>query len=68
MHAFLCVLSHLTPFDPVDCSLPGFSVHELFQAKTTEVGCYFFLQQISRPRGQTCVSCDFCIGRQILYQ
>ena len=46
----VCAQSRPTLFDLVDCSLPGFSVYEVFQAKNTEVGCYSFLQWISRPR------------------
>ena len=30
--------------DPMDCSLPGFSVHGIFQAKSTGVSHHFFLQ------------------------
>ena len=29
--------------DPMDCSLPGSSVHGIFQAKSTGVGCHCFL-------------------------
>ena len=29
--------------DPMDCSLPGSSVHGVFQARVTEVGCYCLL-------------------------
>ena len=32
--------------DPMDCSLPGFSVHGILQAKNTGVGCHFLLQCI----------------------
>ena len=28
--------SCLTPSDPMDCSLPGFSVHEILQSRTLE--------------------------------
>ena len=30
--------------DPVDCSLPGFSVRGIFSGETTGVGCHFLLQ------------------------
>ena len=30
--------------DPMDCSLPGSSVHGIFQAKSTGVGCHRLLQ------------------------
>ena len=54
--------SCLTLCDPVDCSLPGSSVHGILQArilewvvisfssKNTGVGCYFLLQGSSQPR------------------
>ena len=31
--------------DPMDCSLPGFSLHRIFQAKCSGVGCHFLLQR-----------------------
>ena len=30
--------------DPMDCSLPGSSVHGIFQARMLGVGCHFLLQ------------------------
>ena len=30
--------------DPIDCSLPGSSVHGIFPGKSTGVGCHFLLQ------------------------
>ena len=35
--------SCLTPCDPMDCSLPGSSVHGFFQARTLERGAIAFL-------------------------
>ena len=32
--------------DPVDCSLPGSSVHGILQARNTGVGCHALLQGI----------------------
>ena len=32
--------------DPMDCSPPGSSVYEIFQARNTGVGCHFLLQGI----------------------
>ena len=40
-----------TLFDPVDCSLPGSSVHVIFQAIVTRVDCHFLLQGIFPTRG-----------------
>ena len=32
--------------DPMDCSLPGSSVHGDYPGKNTGVGCYFLLREI----------------------
>ena len=38
--------------DPMDCSLPGFSIHGIFQeGKNTGVGCHFLLQEIFPTQG-----------------
>ena len=34
--AFMCAQSCLTPGNPMECSLPGFSVHGIFQARILE--------------------------------
>ena len=36
---------------PHDCILPGFSIHGIFQGKSTGVGCHFFLQGIFPTKG-----------------
>ena len=36
--------------DPVDCSLPGSSVHGDCPGKNTEVSCHFLLQGIFQPQ------------------
>ena len=40
----LVAQSCLTLCDPMDCSPPGSSVHEIFQARILKVGCHFLLQ------------------------
>ena len=40
-----CAQSCLTLWDPLDCSLPGFSVHGISQ-EDTGVGCHFLLKGI----------------------
>ena len=40
----VCSVSYGTLCDPVDCSLPGSSVHGIFQARILPVGCRFLLQ------------------------
>ena len=40
----LVIQSCLTLLDPMDCSLLGFSVDEILQAKNTGVGCQSHLQ------------------------
>ena len=42
--------------DPMDCSLPGFSVHGIFQARILEWAAISFSRGSSRPRDQTQVS------------
>ena len=42
---------HLTLCDPVNCSLPGSSVHGDSPGKNTGVGCHTLLQGISRTQG-----------------
>ena len=50
--------------NPMDGSLPGFSVHGIFQARILEWVAIIFSRGSSRLRDWTHVS---CIGRQILY-
>ena len=45
-----------TPFDPVDCSLPGSSIHGIFQARILEWVAISFSRGSSRPRDRTLVS------------
>ena len=49
--------SCLTLCNPTDCSLPGFSVHGILQAKTLEWVAISFFRGSSQPRNQTWVSC-----------
>ena len=42
--------------NPMDCSLPGFSVHGIFQARVLEWVAISFSRGSSRPRDQTQVS------------
>ena len=37
--------------DPMDCNLPGSSIHEILQARILEVGCHFLLQGIFLNQG-----------------
>ena len=46
----------LTLGDPVDCSLPGFSVYGIFQARILEWGAISFSRGSSQPRDQIQVS------------
>ena len=43
--------SCLTLCDPMDCNLPGSSVHGSFLGKSTGVGCHFLLQGIFLNQG-----------------
>ena len=58
----VCVLSCVWLCNPMDCSLPDFSVHGIFQARVLE------WVAISYSRDWIWVFCVSCIGRQILNQ
>ena len=47
----------LTLCDPMDCSLPGFSVHGILQARILEWAAIPFSRGSSQPRVQTRISC-----------
>ena len=56
----MCVLvTQLCPTvsNPMDCSLPGSSVHEILQEKILEWVAISFSRGSSRPRDRTWVSC-----------
>ena len=58
--------SCLTLCDPTDCSLPGSSIHGIFQARVLQwVGCCFLLQRIFWPRDQTQIS--HIVGRRLYH-
>ena len=48
--------SHPTLCDPMDCNLPGSSIHGIFQARTLEWVAISFSRRSSRPRDWTRVS------------
>ena len=52
---------------PVDCSLPGSSIHGISQARILEWVAMPSSKGSSPPRDRTRISCISCIGRQILY-
>ena len=52
----------LTLCDPMDCSLPGSSVHGIFKARVLEWVAMSFSRRSSRPRDRTHVSC--IVGRR----
>ena len=60
--------SSLTLCDPMDCSLPGFSVHGIFRARILEWVAISCCKGSSQPRDRTQVFCISCIGRRVLYQ
>ena len=64
-HFHPCTQAQLCPTlcGPLDCSLPGSSVHGIFQARTLERAAISSSKESSWPKNWDCVS---CIGRQIL--
>ena len=54
---YLVTQSCPTPCDPMDCSPPGSSVHEIFQARILESVAIPFSRESSQSRNRTQVSC-----------
>ena len=54
---FACAYSYQTLCNPMNCSSPGFSVHEIFQARILECVAVSSSRGSSQSRDQTCVSC-----------
>ena len=52
--------------DPMDCSLPGSSVHGISQAKILEWVAISSSRGSSQSRDQTHIFCISCIGRWVL--
>ena len=63
LHAQSC----LTLWGPMDCSLPGSSVHGMLQTRTLEWVALPSSRSSSQPRDWTRVCCVSCLGRLILY-
>ena len=64
----LCMLSCVQLCNPMVCSLPGSSVHGIFQARILERVAISYSRGSYQPRDRPHVSCVSCIGRQVLYQ
>ena len=64
----MCAQSCPALCDRMDCSPPGSSLSmEIFQARILERVTISSSSGSSQPRDSTCISCAFCIGRQIPY-
>ena len=65
----LCSVTQLCPplCNPIDCSLPGFSVHEILQARILGWVAISFSKGSSAIRDGTHISCISYIGRLVLY-
>ena len=65
---FCCVCAQwcLTPCDPMDCSLPGSSVHGILHARILEWVASSFSRESTEPRNWTHTFCVSCTGGQIL--
>ena len=65
--AFVRAQSRLTLCDPRHCTVPGSSVHGIFQARILEWVAISFSRGSSQARDGACLSCISYIGRRILY-
>ena len=59
--------SCLTLCNPMDCSLPGYSVHGILQARILEQVAILFFRGSSWLRDWTHISYVSCIGKGVLY-
>ena len=57
-------LSHVQFCDPMDCSLPGSSIHGILQARILEWVARPSSRESSWPRNRTQVSYVSCVGRR----
>ena len=57
VRACVCVCSVVSDCDPMDCSLRGFPVHGIFQARILKWIAIFYSMESSRPRDRTRVVC-----------
>ena len=64
---YVSVQSCPTLCDPMDCSLPGSSVHGISQVRILEWVTISSSRGSSQPRDQTHISYISCIGRWLLY-
>ena len=55
-----------TLYNPMDCSLPGFSIHGIFQARILEWVAISFSRTSSWPRD--CIQVSRTVGSQSLYR
>ena len=68
LHACLVTQSWLTLCDPSDCSIPGSSIHGIFQARILEQVAVSFSMESSWSRDWTCTSCvSWIAGRFFPY-
>ena len=63
-----CLVTQSCPTlgDPMDCSLPGFAVHEIFLGKNTGVGSHFLLQGIIPTQGSNLHLLHWQVGSLLL--
>ena len=57
-----------TLHSPMNCSLPGSSVHGILQARILEWVAMFSSRGSSQARHRACISQVFCIGRRVIYK
>ena len=62
--AVLSRFSHVQLCNPMDCSLPGSSIHGILQVRTLEWVAMPSSRGFSQPRDWTCVSYVYCIDWQ----
>ena len=67
VYMHVCAQSHLALYDPMDCSPPASSVHEIFEARILEWVSISYSRVSSWLRDQTHISCISWVGRWIFH-
>ena len=63
----LVTQSCLSLFDPMDCRLPGSSVHGILKERILEWVAISYFRGSSLSKERICISYVSCIGRRILH-
>ena len=58
--------SYPTLSDPMDCSLPGFSIHRIFQARVLEWGAIAFSESLCCTAAINSIVSQLCFNKKLI--